>query len=71
MLRNLGKEVASQDYPAMQPSDGDTIAEHKLSFEPCKATYVKIKVVSEKRMPEWHLNAGLTPYLLVDEIILN
>lgn len=65
------KEVASQDYPAMQPSDGDTIAEHKLSFEPCKATYVKIKVVSEKRMPEWHLNAGLTPYLLVDEIILN
>ena len=65
------KEIASQDYPAMQPSDGDTIAEHKLSFEPCKATYVKIKVVSEKRMPEWHLNAGLTPYLLVDEIILN
>ena len=55
----------------MHPSDGDTIAEHKLSFEPCKATYVKIKVVSEKRMPEWHLNAGLTPYLLVDEIILN
>ena len=65
------KEIASQDYPAMQPSDGDTIAEHKLSFEPCKAAYVKIKVVSEKRMPEWHLNAGLTPYLLVDEIILN
>ena len=65
------KEVASQDYPAMQPSDGNTIAEHKLSFQPCKAAYVKIKVASEKRMPEWHLNAGLTPYLLVDEIILN
>lgn len=65
------KEVASQDYPAMQPSDGDTIAEHKLSFDPCKAAFVKIKVVSEKRMPEWHLNAGLTPFLLVDEINLN
>ena len=43
----------------------------KLSFDPCKATYVKIKVISEKSMPDWHWDAGKAPFLLVDEIILN
>ena len=65
------KEVASQEYKQMQESDSDGIVEHELSFDPCKATYVKIKVISEKSMPDWHWNAGKAPFLLVDEIILN
>lgn len=65
------KEVASQEYKQMQESDSDGIIEHKLSFDPCKATYVKIKVISEKSMPDWHWDAGKAPFLLVDEIILN
>lgn len=65
------KEVASQEYKQMQESDSDGIIEHELSFDPCKATYVKIKVISEKSMPDWHWDAGKTPFLLVDEIILN
>lgn len=65
------KEVASQEYKQMQESDSDGIIEHELSFDPCKATYVKIKVISEKGMPDWHWNAGKAPFLLVDEIILN
>lgn len=65
------KEVASQEYKQMQESDSDRIIEHELSFDPCKATYVKIKVISEKSMPDWHWNAGKAPFLLVDEIILN
>lgn len=65
------KEIASQEYKEMQEVDSDGIIEHRLSFEPCKATYVKIKVISEKRMPDWHWDAGKTPFLLVDEIILN
>lgn len=65
------KEVASQEYKQMQESDSDGIIEHELSFDPCKATYVKIKVISEKSMPDWHWNAGKAPFLLVDEIILN
>ena len=65
------KEVASQEYKQMQESDSDGIIEHQLSFDPCKATYVKIKVISEKSMPDWHWNAGKAPFLLVDEIILN
>ena len=48
------KEVASQEYKQMQESDSDGIIEHELSFDPCKATYVKIKVISEKSMPDWH-----------------
>lgn len=65
------KEVASQEYRQMQESDSDGIIEHELSFDPCKATYVKIKVISEKSMPDWHWDAGKAPFLLVDEIILN
>lgn len=65
------KEVASQEYKQMQESDSDEIIEHELSFDPCKATYVKIKVISEKSMPDWHWDAGKAPFLLVDEIILN
>lgn len=65
------KEVASQEYKQMQESDSDGIIEHELSFDPCKATYVKIKVISEKSMPDWHWYAGKAPFLLVDEIILN
>lgn len=65
------KEVASQEYKQMQESDSDGIIEHELSFDPCKATYVKIKVISEKNMPDWHWDAGKAPFLLVDEIILN
>lgn len=65
------KEVASQEYKQMQESDSDGIIEHELSFDPCKATYVKIKVISEKSMPDLHWDAGKAPFLLVDEIILN
>lgn len=65
------KEVASQEYKQMQESDSDGVIEHELSFDPCKATYVKIKVISEKSMPDWHWDAGKAPFLLVDEIILN
>lgn len=65
------KEVVSQEYKQMQESDSDGIIEHELSFDPCKATYVKIKVISEKSMPDWHWDAGKAPFLLVDEIILN
>ena len=65
------KEVASQEYKQMQEADSDGIIEHELSFDPCKATYVKIKVISEKSMPDWHWDAGKAPFLLVDEIILN
>lgn len=65
------KEVASQEYKQMKESDSDGIIEHELSFDPCKATYVKIKVISEKSMPDWHWDAGKAPFLLVDEIILN
>lgn len=65
------KEVASQEYKQMQESDSDGIIEHELLFDPCKATYVKIKVISEKSMSDWHWDAGKAPFLLVDEIILN
>ena len=65
------KEVASQEYKQMQESDSDGIIEHEFSFDSCKATYVKIKVISEKSMPDWHWDAGKVPFLLVDEIILN
>ena len=65
------KEVASQEYKQMQESDSDGIIEHELSFDSCKATYVKIKVISEKSMPDWHWDAGKAPFLLIDEIILN
>ncbi len=44
---------------------------HKLTFEPVKARYVKVIANSERQIPEWHGGKGNLGFLFVDEIVLN
>lgn len=65
------KEVASEAYPAMKESDSNQIYTHELKFDPVKTRYVKVKALSEQKIPSWHGGKGNPGFLFVDEIILN
>lgn len=65
------KEVASEAYPAMKESVPNQIYTHELKFDPVKTRYVKVKALSEQKIPSWHGGKGNPGFLFVDEIILN
>lgn len=65
------KEVASEAYPAMKESDPNQIYTHELKFDPVKTRYIKVKALSEQKIPSWHGGKGNPGFLFVDEIILN
>ena len=65
------KEVASEAYPAMKESDPNQIYTHELKFDPVKTRYVKVKALSEQKIPSWHGGKRNPGFLFVDEIILN
>lgn len=61
-------KVASETYPVMKESDRNGIYEHKLTFTPITARYVKVVAPSERKIPEWHGGKGKVGFLFVDEI---
>ena len=63
-------EVASEEYPAMQESDRNGLYEHKLTFTPVQARYVRVLVPSEKSIPQWHGGKGNSGFLFVDEVTI-
>ena len=64
------KEVASEDYGPMKETKTNGIRRHKLKFKAVNARYVKVKILSERSMPEWHSCKGLPGWLFVDEITI-
>ena len=64
-------KVASEDYPAMTEQDANGLHEHKLTFAPVKAQFVKVYAKSENSIPAWHGGKGNPAFLFVDEITLN
>lgn len=64
-------KVASEEYPAMKENDRNGLYEHKLTFAPVKARYVKVVALSEQSIPAWHGGKGNPGFLFVDEITLN
>ena len=64
------REVAATDFPAMKQSDADGIIPHALAFDAATARYVKVKVVSEHSIPEWHGGKGAPGFLFVDELMV-
>lgn len=64
-------KVASEEYPVMKETDKNGIYEHKLTFTPVKAKYVKVVALSEKQIPEWHGGKGNPGFLFVDEITID
>ena len=64
-------KVASEEYPVMKETDKNGIYEHKLTFTPVKAKYVKVIALSERQIPEWHGGKGNPGFLFVDEITID
>lgn len=64
-------KVASEEYPAMKETDKNGIYEHKLTFTPVRAKYVKVIALSERQIPEWHGGKGNPGFLFVDEITID
>ena len=55
----------------MQQSDRNGLYEHKQTFAPVKARYVRIVASPENVMPDWHPGKGFPAFLFVDEIVVN
>ncbi len=64
------RTVKAESYPAMKQTDRNGVYTHKIAFEPLTARYVKVKALSEHRMPSWHGSNGAPGYLFVDEIVV-
>ena len=64
-------EVANKDYPAEKNPKKKGIEEYKVEFEPVKAQYVKVTIKRTPALPEGHVAAGRTPFMLIDEIDVN
>ena len=64
-------KVASEAYPAMKKTDKNGVYDHKLTFTPVTAQYVKVIASPEKSIPEWHGGKGYPGFLFVDEITIN
>ena len=64
------KEVVNENYPQMKKEDADKIYTHKLEFAATQARYVKVKVLVEASMPEWHGAKGRRAFIFVDEVIV-
>ena len=48
--------------------DAAYVKEHRLSFDPTEARYVRVTVDSETSMPEWHAGSGRQAFVFVDEV---
>lgn len=64
-------KVASEKFPAMKETDRNGLYDHKLTFAPVKARYVKVVALSEQSIPAWHGGKEKPGFLFVDEITLN
>lgn len=64
-------KVASEEYPVMKESDRNGIYDHKLTFSPVTARYVKVTALSEHQIPDWHGGKGNPGFLFVDEITID
>ena len=55
----------------MKSNDGNGVYTHPLKFDPVTCRYVKVLVLSEHSIPEWHGAKGYPGFLFVDEITID
>lgn len=63
-------KVFSEEYPAMAETDRNGLYEHKQTFDPVTARYVRVLALSEHSIPAWHGGKGNFGFLFVDEIVI-
>lgn len=72
-VSNDGKNftrVAAETYP--QPTEhARKIVNHKLTFEPTAARYVRLKARHLENIPDWHVGKGKPSFIFVDEIVVD
>lgn len=63
------KSIASADYAPMTEADDHGVYHHTLKFERTSARFVKVTILAENNIPDWHpYAAGQKAFLFVDEI---
>lgn len=63
-------QVAGAEYDPL-PRHTNKIISHTVNFDPVTAQYVRVSVMTEKAMPEWHEAAGKPAFVFLDEIAVN
>lgn len=64
------REVAGKDYPAGTDCTKRGIETYELTFTPVTARYLKVLVKNTPALPKGHAGAGKTPFLFIDEIVV-
>lgn len=57
--------------PAMTEEQPNEIYNHKYTFDPVKARYVRLTALTEHSIPQWHQGKGHQGFLFVDEIMID
>lgn len=64
------KNIISEQYPTREDPSGVDLRFQSHRFDPEEARFVKVKVESTMKNPEWHLAPGKDCWLFLDEIIV-
>lgn len=64
------KQLAKEDYPEILKSEEFGVKNHKISFASTTTRFVKVKILSERRLPNWYPVQNATGFLFVDEIAI-
>ncbi|NDV64715.1 family 20 glycosylhydrolase [Bacteroides sp. 224] len=64
------KTIASESYPVLE-GNKDGMEKLTLQFEPVESRYVRVKVKKTDRIPEWHFGKGSSPFIFLDEIVVD
>ena len=65
------KEVFSDSKQSLPHVVQPSVNTQKITLENVKARYLRIKVLSEHSMPQWHYGYGHPAFLFVDEITID
>ena len=60
--------LTAKDYPALTENDPNGLQSEQLSFSAASARYIKLRLVPEMKMPQWHPGAGSPAFIFLDEI---
>ena len=64
--------VYQKELPALTEASPNQINEHRCTFTPRQARFVKVKATPEHSIPSWHTGAAGKPaFLFVDELEVN
>ncbi|GLR15850.1 chitobiase/beta-hexosaminidase C-terminal domain-containing protein [Portibacter lacus] len=64
-------KVAEESYAIAEGANGAERKMYTLKFEPVKAKWVKVDVLSHLKNPEWHEAPGAKCWIFLDEFIIN